>query len=140
MNKELIEAGATPKQAILIQESLQFVGHTANRVTALGDLAVRQFAQAQEWGPTDKWSPQEWILLMMEELGEAAEVAMTIGLVPLEVPEEELQHLRDRFRSELTDLGALVVAAIEQMEREDAGGSEARNVPGPGGTDPNPGN
>lgn len=77
-------------------------GGRASRRTALDEVAAERGKQDAEWGPQDH-GPFLWLTIAGEEFGEAARAA--------------LDGRAEAYRLELIHLAAVVVAAVESLDR-----------------------
>lgn len=76
---------------------------------ALNDVANERIVQDVTWGPARDLHPTEWLTILMEEVGEVAEV--------LNDTHEAAEIDLDAYRAELTQVAAVAIAAIEHADR-----------------------
>lgn len=79
------------------------------QLKAYYDVFLEREAQDAKWGEQNH-SPIEWMSILTEEVGEAAEAA---NHVRWGMTTESLHEARKAFREELVQVAAVAVAAIE---------------------------
>lgn len=91
-------------------------------VTVLRDVEMERVRQDEKWGQQDH-SPSGWLVVLMEEVGEAAQ-QVAMGFVdPLPEPREALRRTHVRhLRRELIQVAAVAVAAVESLDRNELDG------------------
>ncbi|MCE7749187.1 MAG: hypothetical protein GPJ51_12390 [Candidatus Heimdallarchaeota archaeon] len=70
----------------------------------LDEIRLERKKQDEKWGEQNH-SPITWIVILTEEVGEAAK--------------EALEDNKRKYRKELVQCGAVCVAAIESLDRND---------------------
>lgn len=105
------EASTTERPSRLLEATNSDAGIvTWGRKMALIDVSDERDRQDDKWGPQTH-HPIEWLSILSEEVGEAAQAANQCNWHP----EPRWFH---QLRAELVQVAAVAVAAIEQLDRE----------------------
>lgn len=80
----------------------------------LADVSAERDRQRTLWGDERNYTPLQWFAVLGEEYGEVGK-KVTQGFVP---PESDFD--REGYRKELIQTAAVAVAAVEELDRQDA--------------------
>lgn len=107
-----------PEAVRHVAENLGQYSDKYDQLMILGDIAIRRYAQDQQYG-VNHWSWTAWMALAGEEIGEALKHAIALDLNP-DMSKEHRDNTRVLLRSELVDAAAVLVAMIEDLDSEEA--------------------
>lgn len=102
------------KVPVLAPDHKQPQRTTAQTVAVLSEVADERQRQDEKWGPVSR-PPLEWLAIAAEEFGEVSERVVK-GWVP---PESDFDA--DGYRTELIQLAAVCVSAVECLDYGTAG-------------------
>lgn len=93
----------------------------ATRDQVLQEVVTERIRQDRKWGANRNHLPQEWLMILGEEVGEANNAALEAHFCSSEKPgvkHNELTHLR----TELIQVAAVAVAFVESLDRNELRG------------------
>lgn len=91
--------------------------HPQTTADVAGEVMQERGRQDQKWGLQDH-TPVEWISILGEEFGEAAQAANDIYFVLENCNQETRARTLNEFREELLQVAAVAVAAVEDLDRK----------------------
>lgn len=80
------------------------------------EVKAERVRQDKKWGEQHH-NVEKWLIIIMEELGEASEAALDAFPHSKLIGSVERKHNLDRYRKELIQVAACAVAAIESLDR-----------------------
>ena len=88
-------------------------------VNVFRDVAEERRSQDAKWGADRSLHPSLWLTILVEEVGEVAEVILD-DMNGVAIASDDDLTVEDRLREELVQVAAVAVAQIEQLDREAA--------------------
>lgn len=98
----------------------EFIQGKVQREGIFSEIENERSKQDLKWGLQDH-HPEKWLLILMEEVGEASEAILEAYPFRIKITDEQHAGCLLQYRDELIQSAAVTVAAIECLDRAIAG-------------------
>ena len=82
----------------------------------LNEISKERDAQDEKWG-IQTHHPEKWMVILMEEVGEAAAECREAYPFISKIPKNTKNVLLNKYRKEMIQVAAVAVAAVESLDR-----------------------